>query len=161
MTHSLSDVSVKTVNAGRMLVILVTGSYEKMGDAFNQLTEWMAQKNIQPSGSYLAVFYDTIHDFEKDSVRYEVAVQIDRPVEDEDIIKYREDFTQEMAVITYTGAYENIGGAYDTMLDWIEKNRYRINGASREVYLVSPLSGERVSPESYVTEIQFPVAKLQ
>ena len=161
MTPIVSDIEIKKVNAGRLLTVLVTGSYEKMGDAFMQLSEWMEQKLIKPSGPFCAIFYDTVMSQETKKVRYEVCVQIDKDIEGEDIIKYREDFDQECAVLTFRGPYDKINIAYDALFNWIKSNSYQVDGACREVYIVSPKPDAAVDPETFVTEIQLPVKKAE
>ncbi len=159
MSAAKDNIEVKSVSAGKMLYILVTESYEKMGKAFDQLSEWMDQKMIKPAGPFFGIFYDTILDPEKKEIKYEVCVQVDSEIEGEDIIRYREDLVQDMVVMTYRGAYEEINSAYDAIFDWLKANNYRVVGASREVYIVRPKFGEPYDPDSLETEIQLPVMK--
>jgi len=159
MSQIISDVMIKKVAAGKMISILVTGSYEKMGDAINQLAEWLEQKNITPSGPIFSIFYDTIIKPKGKDVKFEVCVPVDRVIEGEDIIKYREDIEQDMVAVTYRGSYDNINIAYDAISDWMGRYGYIVDGASREVYIVNPLSEKNVAPESFVTEILFPIKK--
>jgi len=58
------------------------------------------------------------------------------------------------------GAYNTFNQAYEAVLRWVEANGYKIVGPNREVYLycTQPV---RQDDESYVTEIQFPVAKRE
>ena len=157
----LTGVEIKTVNMGKSLTILVEGSYELMEKAVNQLLEWLEQKGVKPSGHMYTIFYDTVIDEKSETVRFEVCTQVDEFIEGEDVIRFREDFDQECAVIRYTGPYEGINVAYDTVLEWMEKNGYGIAGAAREVYVVRPKIGEYVDPKTFVTEIQFPVSKIE
>jgi len=159
MPPIVSDVEIKTVNAGKMLAILVTDSYEKMATAVTQLAEWMEQKLIKPSGPFFTIFYDTIMDPDDKSIKYEVCVQVDSEIDGEDVIKFREDLDQEMAVVTFSGAYDKINIAYDAVFNWMSANSYLVNGASREVYINSPINNPEIGENELVTEIQFPVRK--
>lgn len=65
----------------------------------------------------------------------------------------------QMACLTYHGAYANLADATQTLLDWIAQNGYRVTGPGREVYLINGPGFIRQNDPSYVTEIQFPVEK--
>lgn len=159
MPENISDVSLKTVNGGKMLIIMINDSYEKMGSSFTHLIEWMDQKQLEPAGPFFAYFYDTVLDFKKDRIKYEVAVEIDKEVEGEDVIQYREDIDKEAVVATYTGPYEQISDAYEKILKWIDENGYKVNGPAREIYIVNRQQGKYVDPDDFKTEIQIPVMK--
>jgi len=55
------------------------------------------------------------------------------------------------------GSFAALSEAYNALTQWIEANAYRITGPNREVYLQYDRDG---SPDDFVTEIQFPVAKV-
>lgn len=57
----------------------------------------------------------------------------------------------------HKGSYDDFTPTYEALMGWIEENGYHIVGPNREIYLQGPESGE--SPQEYLTEIQFPVAK--
>ena len=63
----------------------------------------------------------------------------------------------EVAFVVHHGDYSSIGRAYQALMVWIEQNGYRITGTDREVYLQGP--GQSQDTKSYVTEVQFLVAK--
>jgi effector-binding domain-containing protein len=63
-----------------------------------------------------------------------------------------------MACVVHNGPFVTIGEAYETILQWITKNNYQINGPCREIYLHAAENGSQTDPET-VTEIQFPIAK--
>lgn len=51
------------------------------------------------------------------------------------------------------GPFHNIGATYDTLMKWVEANGYQVAGYPREVYL----SLDKAAPETWITEIQFPI----
>ena len=65
-----------------------------------------------------------------------------------------------MASVIHKGAFNQFMQAYEALLQWIEANGYTVVGPNREIYLEisQPV---RQDNDSYVTEIQFPVAKKQ
>jgi DNA-binding transcriptional MerR regulator len=75
---------------------------------------------------------------------------------------------QSAACVVHTGDYATIYQAYNTLLEWIEANGYRIAGPIREVYLRYTADGLGFDlpptylakdPGSFVTELQLPVEK--
>lgn len=62
------------------------------------------------------------------------------------------------AVTVHHGPFNSLSNAYAALLNWIEVNGYRINGPEREIYLKTGVPLSQDDP-SYVTEIQFPVAR--
>jgi len=63
-----------------------------------------------------------------------------------------------MATAVHQGSYNTLIQAHEVILKWIEANRYRLVGPSREMYLHNTMPIRHDDP-SYVTEIQFPVEK--
>jgi DNA-binding transcriptional MerR regulator/predicted transcriptional regulator YdeE len=63
-----------------------------------------------------------------------------------------------MATTVHQGSYNTIGEAHEAILKWIEANAYRIVGPDRELNLYHTMPIHLDDP-SYVTEIQYPVAK--
>jgi effector-binding domain-containing protein len=64
-----------------------------------------------------------------------------------------------MASTVHHGSYSTLGDAYEAILRWVEANSYRIAGPSREIYLYNQWPVSR-DDDSYVTEVQFTVAKV-
>jgi effector-binding domain-containing protein len=63
-----------------------------------------------------------------------------------------------MACAVHHGSFNTVSLAYSAVIQWIEANEYRIAGPNRELYL-SISTPMRQDDESYVIEIQFPIAK--
>ena len=62
-----------------------------------------------------------------------------------------------MACAVHHGSFAGFQRAYQALMSWIEANGYQIVGPNREIYLQYERNGD---PADYVTEIQFPVAKV-
>lgn len=56
----------------------------------------------------------------------------------------------------HRGSYHDLGAAYRSLAEWVDRNAYRITGPPTEVYLVGP--DEVSDPRQLVTEIRLPVA---
>jgi effector-binding domain-containing protein len=63
-----------------------------------------------------------------------------------------------MASTMHNGSYQRLPEAYDSLLRWVAESGYQVSGPIRELYLKISMP-VRQDDESYVTEIQVPVAK--
>ncbi len=60
-----------------------------------------------------------------------------------------------IAVLTYTGSYDDIGAAYRSLGEWVCDHAVMSGERVREAYIVSPPSHQ--DPSTFVTELQWPV----
>lgn len=59
---------------------------------------------------------------------------------------------------TFVGPYSEISEAYAVMGEWIKNNKYKVLRPPFEKYIKGPELG--CSPQEFVTEVYFPVAKI-
>lgn len=103
-----------------------------------------------------AIWYDDSH---KDSdIDGEGVLYLKAPVPGNERVKVYELPAVTVASVIHKGAYNQFTQAYEALLRWIEANGYTIVGPNREIYLECS-QPVRQDDDSYVTEIQFPVAK--
>jgi DNA-binding transcriptional MerR regulator len=122
---------------------------------FDQAFGYVYGHGARSTGGGIAVYY--YHDDgSMKNVRVEAAVPIgEAKLESGDGVEVHMLPAATMASTVHKGVFATIPQAYDALLKWIEANGYRINGASREVYL--QFSREDLAKN--VTEIQVPVEK--
>ena len=84
----------------------------------------------------------------------EIAMLVSKKIKAAGEIKYYELPGGKMAKIVYKGTYSKCGPTYEKLFTWIAKNKKRIAGPTREVYLNDP--GE-VSEADLLTEIYAPI----
>jgi effector-binding domain-containing protein len=63
----------------------------------------------------------------------------------------------EMACVVHKGPFQTLHNAYNSLLNWMEENRYEMAGPQRELYLAGEWS--TADANEYITEIQCPVRK--
>ena len=152
------DVVLKQVDVQLVAGVRDTlSSYPEVGRLFNEVYDYLARFSI--NGLSLiggAIWHDNEHrisDIDGEAVAY-----LKQPIPAEKRIKVYELPAALMASLIYKGAYNQFSQAYEALGLWIEANGYTIVGPNREIYLEcsQPI---RQDDASYVTEIQFPVAK--
>jgi DNA-binding transcriptional MerR regulator len=131
-------------------------AYDAQGPLWEELVAFMMQHVVKSAGPCLTIYYDPEHR-ERD-VDVEVCEPVDTSLPDHPRIKVRElPAVEMMASVIHEGSYDNFNETYTALLTWIEANNYRIVGPNREIYLRGQEHGG--DPETYVTEVQFPVEK--
>jgi AraC family transcriptional regulator len=88
------------------------------------------------------------------SADVEVAVPVSKKIKGSGEIKNYELPGGKMAKIVYKGPYAKCGPAYEELFAWIAKNKKKITGPTREVYLNDPRT---VSEADLLTEIYAPI----
>jgi effector-binding domain-containing protein len=131
--------------------------YGEIGRLYGEIFAYLGSNGVAPVGPPMAIFYD--EEYKEQNVDVEAAVPIDKKLPDTDRVKIQElPAIEQMACVVHQGDYSNISQAYNALMTWIDRNRYRVAGNDREIYLRGP--GDSNDPTSYVTEVQFPIEKV-
>jgi effector-binding domain-containing protein len=155
-TMPTQEVIIKKVPAQAVASVRDNVTIEGLQQLFGELFGYLGQRGLGPAGPPIGIYYD--EEFREGPIDAEIAAPIAGSVPEGDRIKMRElPAIDQAACIIHEGGYENVGGTYSQLLQWIEANDYRIAGPVREVYLQGAETGR--DPSTYVTEIQFPVEK--
>ncbi|HLG75077.1 MAG TPA: MerR family transcriptional regulator [Ktedonobacteraceae bacterium] len=149
------DVVLKQVDAQLVAGVRDTlGGYPEVGRLFNELYAYLSRYGADGLG--VAIWHDDEH--KTSNIDGEAVAYLKQPVPAGERVKVYELLGALMASVIHKGAYNQFSQAYDAIGRWIEANGYTIVGPNRELYLecAQPI---RQDDASYVTEIQFPVAK--
>ena len=148
------EVVIKTVDP-----VLVASSqeaipdYETIGPVMGRLYNGVAAHIVKHKGQFAGPGITVWHE----NLKAEATLPIKKTIPEGDGVKVHELPGDQMACLIHHGGFEGFPRAYQAGVQWIEANGYEITGPNREVYLQFRPDG---NPENYVTEIQFPVAKV-
>ncbi len=154
------EVVIKPIEAQLVAAAMgVIPNYEDCGPIiqrlFDQTYGYVAQQGIKPFGPGIAVYHDT--KLRDRGIPMEAALPIEKPISGSDHIwVYELPAYETVASVVHPGPFATLGQAYNAILEWIEKNGYRITGSTREVYLQYERGGDQ---SQYVTEVQVPIEK--
>ena len=112
-----------------------------------------------PPGSFgisIALWHD--REYREHDVDAEAGFHLKQPVDPSGPVKVYELPPATVASTLHHGAYNRLGEAYEAVMRWVESNGYTISGPVRELYLQFSMP-VRPDDESYLTEIQVPVAR--
>lgn len=154
------DVVIKQIESQLVAGVRDTlSSYPEVGRLFPEVYSHLAHHGVSgPDLVGAAIWHDD--EFKTSDIDGEAVVFLKQAIPEGGQVKIHELPGATMASVIHKGAYNTFNQAYEAVLRWIEANGYRIVGPNREVYLycTQPV---RQDDDSYVTEIQFPVAKRE
>ncbi len=151
------DVVIKNIPACKVVSLRgVIPAYDREGELWGRLGEFMGRNRINCSGLSFAMYHDG--EYKESDVDVEVASCVGNLEEDREGITFREvEAVHSMASLMVPGSFGNIDSAFRGLAEWLEKNGYEMTGITRQVCHRGPWNEEK--EENYLTEIQIPVNK--
>jgi DNA-binding transcriptional MerR regulator len=113
--------------------------------------------NPGEGGTTMVLWYDT--EFKETDIDGAAAFIVKCRVPESGRMRIHELPPYMMASTIHHGTYNTIGNAHEAIITWIEGNNYRIVGADREVDIYNKMP-IRFDDPSYITEIQYPIEKI-
>lgn len=157
-TMPTHEVVLKAVPALRVAALRgIVETYGAQGSLWNQLGEYLQSRGVKPTGPCFTI--DHNEEYREKDVDVEVCEPVDADLDDAGSVRiYDLPAVPQMASMIHHGPYDDLSGAYQKFMAWIQTNGYRIVGPNREIYLRN-VADHGVEPQDLVTEMQFPVAK--
>ena len=125
---------------------------EDIGRGFSALMAAIAGQAVTASGPPLTVYLDVIDEHTEGDI--EVCVPVAGTLSSDAEVSTRELAGGSMAATLHQGPYDQIGPAYQAVIDWITEQGHAVAGPPREVYLNDP---QAVPPEDLLTRVEFPI----
>jgi DNA-binding transcriptional MerR regulator len=151
------DVIIKSIPSCKVVSLRgVIPAYDREGELWGRLGEFMGRNRINCSGPNFAMYHDG--EYKESDVDVEVAACIENLEEDREGFTFREvEAVDSMASLMVPGSFRNIDSAFRGLAEWLEDNRYEMTGITRQVCHRGPWNEDK--EENYLTEIQIPVNK--
>lgn len=152
-------IQIKQIHEVRVVSKRTNGQYGEtiprlIGDLYKYILQQPNQELIRISGPTMFLSFD--EEFKEFDADIEIAIPVTGPIKSSEEVEVKKLQAATMATILHTGPYNEVSEAYGKILPYIQKKKWKIVGASREVYLNSP---QTTSPQELLTEIQFPIEK--
>ena len=138
----------------------ILSSYPESGRLFEEVYGHLARQGVNGLDDLVAAAIWHDEEFKTSDIDGEAVVYLKQLVPEGERVKVYELPAAMMASVVHKGAYDTFNRAYEAIGRWIEANDYRIVGPNRAIYLycTQPIVQD---DDSYVTEIQFPVEKIE
>ena len=130
-------------------------NYSAVGQLYGEVDGLLGEKGCQ-AGLPVALWHDS--EFKESDVDGEAGVYLQAPMEPAGRVKVYQLPSCMVASIIHAGPFQTLNSSYRSLAAWMGANEYVPAGPARELYL--RIGREvRQDDDSYVTEIQIPVAK--
>jgi DNA gyrase inhibitor GyrI len=143
--------SLKAIDTMTVASLEVTGPYAMFPEAMGKLMGWCQATGTTPSGAPFGVFLNS-PDAPADSATWEVCLPIPAGTVADPAtgVTVKPFGGIQVAFATYTGPYDRIGAAHDSLEMWVDARGLTVAGPAIEFYLSDP---QLTPPESLKTEI--------
>lgn len=150
------NVVIKTVQKQKVASIRdIITSHDTVGYLFDALFAFLAPPYI--AGMKAVIWHDD--SFNESEIDAEALVYLSETFKSKtERVKVYELPEEKMASVIHRGSFLQLPRAYDKLIRWLDSSGYQITGANRELYHHYVLP-PNPADESYVTEIQFPIAQ--
>ncbi len=150
---TLKDIEPMMVAACRIRIPTNDMVPELLGEAYDETYAHVRRHGANALDPCLSVWHTSADTHEDEDA--EAVVPIEGAIEDGGRVKVYELEGGTFASAVHYGDFAGFVALHPALLRWIETNRYRIVGPSREIYHRNSTE----APHDSVTEIQYPVAK--
>lgn len=155
------DVAVKDTQPMTVAFLAMRGAYEQIPQALGQLYCYVGANGMTPTGMPHAVYYTAPGEGHESEARWEVRAPVADTAQEREAdakgLGVKRVAPMKVASTLYKGPYEGIEPTYRELGEWVATEGYQITGPPMEFYQSDPA---QVPPEEYLTEIQFPIAKV-
>lgn len=156
-TMNTYEVTIKKVEP-QLAVCLrrVVPNYHSEGELWGELCGYLGTlKRVQYAGPATTALYDG--EYKEKDVDIELAMPLTAPIPEHGDIKVRTlPGYEQVASVLHKGPFDTIHNAYAFMLQWLERNHYRMDGPDRVVYLNM---SENPAPADILQEMQLPISR--
>ncbi|NLE94479.1 MAG: MerR family transcriptional regulator [Dehalococcoidia bacterium] len=156
-TMDTYEVSIKQVKP-QLAVCLrrVVPTYHSEGELWQELCGFLTGvPDVRYAGPAMTLCYDG--EYKEKDVDIEIAMPLAAPVPEHGDIRVRTvPGHDQVASVLHKGPFDTIHNAYAFMLQWLDRNHYRMAGPDRVVYLNM---SENPAPEDILQEMQLPVTR--
>lgn len=151
---------IKQTEPMTVAFLSMRGAYDQIPQAMGQLYGFVTASGWTPTGMPHAVYFTPPDAGPESEAEWELWAPVtDAPESgpDENGLGAKRVPPTLVASAMHKGSYEGVETTYRELGEWVAAEGYRMVGAPMEIYYSDPAE---VGPEEYLTEIQFPVAKL-
>lgn len=156
---TMNEVKIENIKDITVACIKHSGSYSKIGEAFNELFFVAKESNLLNRNTrMIGVFYDNPNMIEEKNLRSKACITVDENFEEKEGLKKNIIEGGKYGVYIHKGSYSQLKDIYDYLFEvWLVQNRQvalNRNITSFEEYLNSP---EKTDPSELLTKIYIPL----
>ena len=145
MTSEGGGFSVKESEPIHAVVLPMTGSYKRHGDAIGTLALWLGSANVQPLGPPFGRYLNSPDEVEEASLQWEVGFPVPAGTEAPPPFEVREIVDGTVATAVIGGPHETTQRPWAQMVEWAGKRGYQPTGPAMEIWQQGPKTEMRIA----------------
>jgi effector-binding domain-containing protein len=150
------EVKSKKIGSMQIATISHVGPYGEASRIYQEIMEWLRQKQLKIVGPPLGWFYDNPEEVPAHKLRSDIGIPFKGEAKAESTIKIKEIPAQEVLYTVHKGPYREVGPAYTALFKYAKEKGYVPLGCPMEIYLNDP---SKVEESEFLTEVQQPIKK--
>jgi len=117
--------------------------------AYGAIMQYLGDLGEQPAGMPFAAYYN----MDMQNLDIEIGFPVARNLASRGDIQASQFPGGKLASVMHVGPYDQLGAAYEALMQWVTEHGYEATGVTYELYY----SGPETPPEEIRTEIVFPL----
>lgn len=151
------EVEEKRMEDKQVAFIRYRGPYDKIPELMEEVVNWVINKGLNMTGMIYGAYFNRPDDVPPEQLFYEIGASFDGNAHDEGNVQVKVIPEHTVVATMHNGPYDQVGPVIEGLAKYAVENGYDIIGPVTEVYLNNP---NEVEPEELLTEVQFPVIKI-
>lgn len=151
----------RRIETGKLACLEGNGPYPKLGALFTHLEAFLQERRVPAKGVRLAILYEDPLTADPGSTHYVAARELAGETVGDGEITIVIQPAGWVACEVHRGPYADRGEAYRRLADWVRDQGYRITGPAREYYLEGTGPGSGGDEGQAVTELHWPVERVE
>lgn len=155
MEFSTTDMPAMTLLSVKAADVPLDDISKVSDELYGKLYAYAGEQNIEAKGAPSSIWYE--YDEEGSKATFAACISVAEGTTGGGEFKMIELEPFYGLVYNYTGSYEDMGEAYELIMQYIDAKGFTMVGPSMEIYEVGPV--DQVEPSKWITKIVFPIEK--
>jgi effector-binding domain-containing protein len=156
-------IGVKTTAPWNVAFQKFTGPFSGVPKAMEQVNSWVQKYELVLLGPILSEYYNSPMEVDSTKLEWAIMFPVLEPVkgfpkETDGEVSIKKLDPVQVAYTYHQGPYQEVGGTYMKLFQWVFQNGYRVAGPMREFYWSDP---HNTPEDKLISELQIPVTKQE
>lgn len=156
----MPDIQTKMTEPETVAYLPMRGQFDQIPAAMGRLYGWVAAHGLTAVGMPRCAYLDDPSTTPPDEARWELQAPVGEGAAISDLdaegCGVKAIAPHVVAYAMHRGPYDTIGETYFALMEWLQREGYRVNGPAYEIYYSDPSDTE---PADYLTEARIPITR--
>ena len=151
------EIQIKQIVPFSYAYLECEGSYRQIPVKIGTFMQEFFKQKLWPAGGFFGLYLNSPQQVKEEELKWQVGFPVAKEAAVAAPLEKGEFTHTQVAVCLYVGPYENIGGAFGRIFQYIDDCGFKVSGPIMEKYLDQ--NPQSVKPAELRTEINIPVEK--